>query len=95
MASFHLHPHIITFSTLKSLLEKDKNGLPVIRETMQMNTLEVATSLNIPRQDFKTSSGQTVRFMHCKGLVHWKNALEQNLPTDYVEKFIAYQCLIF
>jgi hypothetical protein len=77
------------------VLEKRKNGLPVTRETIRMKTLEIATSLKIPRQDFKASNGWAGRFMRCKGLaLHRRTTLAKKLPTDYVEKLIAYQCHI-
>jgi hypothetical protein len=60
-----------------------------------MKALEIATSLKIPRQDFKASNGWAVRFMRHKGLAHHqRTTLVQKLPTDYVEKLIEYQCHI-
>jgi hypothetical protein len=54
--------------------------------------IETATSLKIPRQDFKASNGWAVRFMSCKGLaLCWRTTLAKKLPTDYAEKLIAYQ----
>jgi hypothetical protein len=77
---------------LESVLEKRKNGLPVTRETIRMKALEIATHLKIPRQDFKASNGWAVRFMRRKGLaLRRRTTLVQKLPTDYVEKLIAYQ----
>jgi hypothetical protein len=74
------------------VLEKHKNGLPVTRETIQMKALEIATSLKIPRQDFKASNDWAVRFMSCKGLaLCQRTTLVKKLPTDYTEKLIAYQ----
>jgi transposase-like protein len=74
------------------VLEKRKNGLPVTRETIGMKSLEIATSLKIPRQDFKASNGWAVRFMRRKGLaLRQRTTLVQKLPTDYIEKLIAYQ----
>jgi transposase-like protein len=43
---------------LEFVLEKRKNGPPVTRETIRMKALEIATSLKIPRQDFKASKVQ-------------------------------------
>jgi transposase-like protein len=37
------------------VLQSIKNGLPVTRETIRMKALEIATSLKIPRQDFKAA----------------------------------------
>jgi hypothetical protein len=48
------------------VLEKHKNGLPVIGKTIRMKALETATSLKIPWQDFKASNGWAVRFMRRK-----------------------------
>jgi transposase-like protein len=77
---------------LEFVLEKRKNGLPVTRETIRMKALEIATSLKIQRQDFKASNGWVARFMCRKGLaLHWRTTLAKKLPTDYVEKLIAYQ----
>jgi hypothetical protein len=77
------------------VLEKRKNGLPITRETIRMKALEIATSLKIPRQDFKASNGWAIRFMHRKGLaLRRRTTLVQKLPTDYVEKLIAYQLRI-
>jgi hypothetical protein len=74
------------------VLEKRKNGLPVTRETIRMKALEIATSLKIPRQDFKASNGWAARFMRRKGLaLRRRTTLAKKLPTDYVEKLIAYQ----
>jgi hypothetical protein len=57
-----------------------------------MKALEIATSLKIPRQYFKASNGWAVRFMRHKGLaVCWRTTLAKKLPTDYIEKLIAYQ----
>jgi hypothetical protein len=64
-------------------------------ETVQMKALKIATFLYIPLQDLKSSNGLAVRFMCCKGLALCrKTTPAQNLPTDYVEKLMAYQCLI-
>jgi hypothetical protein len=80
---------------LDFVLEKRKNGLPITRETKRTKALEIATSLKIPRQDFKASNDWAVRFMRRKGLaLRWRTTLAQKLPTDYVEKLIAYQCHI-
>jgi hypothetical protein len=74
------------------VLEKRRNGLPVTRETIGMKALEIATSLKTPRQDFKAINGWIVRFMHRKGLALCRRTtLVRKLPTDYVEKLIAYQ----
>jgi hypothetical protein len=74
------------------VLEKHKNGLLVTRETIRMKALEIATSLKIPRQDFKASNGWAARFMRRKGLaLYQRTTLAKKLPTDYVEKLIAYQ----
>jgi hypothetical protein len=74
------------------VLEKRKNGLPVTRETIRIKALEIATSLKIPWQDLKASNGWAVRFMRHKGLaLRWRTTLAKKLPTDYVEKLIAYQ----
>jgi hypothetical protein len=74
------------------VLEKHKNGLPVTRETIRMKALEIATSLKIPRKNFKASNDWAVRFMHHEGVaLHWRTTLAQKLPTDHVEKLIAYQ----
>jgi hypothetical protein len=57
-----------------------------------MKALEIATSLKIPRQDFKASNGWAVRFMRRKGIaLRWRTTFVQKLPTDYIEKLIAYQ----
>jgi hypothetical protein len=57
-----------------------------------MKALEIATPLKIVRQDFKASNGWGVRFMCCKGLaLHQRTTLAQKLPTDCVEKLIAFQ----
>jgi hypothetical protein len=40
-----------------TLCQKCKNGLPISRDTVRTKALEVATSLNIPWQDFKGSKG--------------------------------------
>jgi hypothetical protein len=57
-----------------------------------MKALEIATSLKIPWQDFKASNGWAVGFMCRKGLaLHRRTTLAKKLPTDYVEKLIAYQ----
>jgi hypothetical protein len=57
-----------------------------------MKALEIATSLKIPWQDFKVRNGWAIRFMCRKGLtLHWRTTLAQKLPTDYVEKLMAYQ----
>jgi hypothetical protein len=57
-----------------------------------MRALEIATSLKIPRQDFKASNGWAVRFMCHKGLALCRRTtLVQKLATDYVEKLIACQ----
>jgi hypothetical protein len=72
------------------VLEKHKNGLPVTRETIQMKALEIAASLKIPRQDFKASNGWALRFTRRKELA-LRGTLAKKLPTDYVEKLIAYQ----
>jgi hypothetical protein len=77
---------------LEFVLKKRKNVLPVTRETIRMKSLEIATSLKIPQQDFKASNGWAVRFMRCKGLaLRRRTTLMQKLPTNYVEKLIAYQ----
>jgi hypothetical protein len=74
------------------VLEKRKNGLPVTRETVRMKTLEIATSLKIPRQDLKPSNGWAVRFMRRKGLfLRRRTTSAKKLTTDYVQKLIAYQ----
>jgi hypothetical protein len=74
------------------VLEKRKNSLPITREAIQMKALAIATSLKIPRQDFKASNGWAARFMSCKGLaLRWRTTLAKKLPTDYTEKLIAYQ----
>jgi hypothetical protein len=60
-----------------------------------MKTLEITTSVKIPQQDFKASNGWAVRFMRRKGLaLRQRTALAKKLPTDYIEKLIAYQCHI-
>jgi hypothetical protein len=74
------------------VLEKRKNGLPVTRETIRMKALEIVTSLKIPQQDFKASNGWAGRFMRRKGFaLRLRTTLAQQLPTDYIEKLIAYQ----
>jgi hypothetical protein len=80
---------------LEFVVEKCKNGLPITRVTIRMKALEIATSLKIPRQDFKASNGWAVRFMRCKGLaLCWRTTLAKKLPTYYDEKLVAYQCHI-
>jgi hypothetical protein len=77
---------------LEFVLEKRKIGLPVTRETIRMKALEIAASLKIPRQDLKAGNCWAVRFMNLKGLALCRRAtLAQKLPTDYVEKLMAYQ----
>jgi hypothetical protein len=77
---------------LRIVLEKRKNGFPVTGETIRMKALEIATSLKIPRQDFKASNGWAVTFMRHKGLaLHRRTTLAKKLSTDYIEKLIAYQ----
>jgi hypothetical protein len=74
------------------VLEKHKSGLPVTRGTIRIKALEIATSLKIPQQDFKASNGWAVRFMRRKVLaLRRRTTLAKKLPTDYVEKLIAYQ----
>jgi hypothetical protein len=51
----HVNFNNIDKKALEFVLEKRKNGLPVTRETIRMKALEIATSLKIPRQDFKAS----------------------------------------
>jgi hypothetical protein len=63
------------------VLEKCKNGLPVNRETIRMKAPEIATSLKIPRQDFKASNGWAERFMRRKGLaLRRRTTLAKKLP---------------
>jgi hypothetical protein len=45
------------------VLEKCRRGLSITREKIQMNVLEVTTSLKIPQQDFRNSNSLAVRFM--------------------------------
>jgi hypothetical protein len=74
------------------VLEKRKSGLPVTREIIRMKALEIVTSLKIPWQDFKASNGWALRFMRRKGLALCRRTtLAEKLPTDYIEKLIAYQ----
>jgi transposase-like protein len=88
----HGHFNAIDEKVLEFVLEKCKNGLPITRETIRVKALEIATFLKIPLQDFKSSNGWAIRFMHCKGLaLHRRTTLALKLPTDYVEKLIAYQ----
>jgi hypothetical protein len=55
----------------------------------------VKASLKIPQQDFQAGDGWAVRFMCHKVLaLCWRATLMEMLPTDYIEKFIAYQCHI-
>jgi hypothetical protein len=52
--------------------------------------LDVTPSLI--QQDCKGSIFWAARFMHGKGLaVSWRITLAHKLPTDYLEKLIAYQ----
>jgi hypothetical protein len=63
------------------VLEKCKNGLPIIRETLQ--ALDISASLKMPWQYLKASNGWAVRFTHHKGLAHcWRTTLSQKLLTD-------------
>jgi hypothetical protein len=54
------------------MLEKHKSGYLVTRETFGRKPLEIATSLKILRQDFRTPKGWAVRFMCHKLLVHYQ-----------------------
>jgi hypothetical protein len=45
------------------MLEKYKHVLSITRETIQINVLEVTTSLKIPQQDFRNSNSLAVRLM--------------------------------
>jgi hypothetical protein len=58
----------ISMLLMEQLLEKCKNGLPTIGETLQ--ALVIATSLKMPWQDLKASNGWAVRFMYHKWLAH-------------------------
>jgi hypothetical protein len=79
--SRHEHFSVADGTVVDFVLEKCKNGLPVIRETLQ--ALEIATSLKMPQQDLKASNGWAIRIMHHKGLAHrWRTTLSQKLPTD-------------
>jgi hypothetical protein len=72
------------------VLENSKNSPPITKETVQRKALKVATFLKSLWQDFKTSDGWAVRFMHCKGLARYgRITLAQNVSTDYLEKLIS------
>jgi hypothetical protein len=56
------------------VLIKYKNDIPITREAVQMKALEIAVSLKILHQDFKTINGWTVRYVCHKGLAgFWRN----------------------
>jgi hypothetical protein len=71
---------------LELVLVKRKKRL-VTRETVRIKMLEIATSLKILWQDFEASNVRAVSCINCKGL-------GQKCPTSFLEKLIAYLCLI-
>lgn len=71
---------------LELVLVKHKKRL-VTRETVQMKALEIAASLKIMWQDFEASNVRAVSCISRKGL-------GQKCPTSFLEKLIAYLCLI-
>jgi hypothetical protein len=55
--------------------------------------MKVATSLKTLWQDVKASNDRAGKLLYQKGLaVHWRIALAQELPTNYLEELTAYQC---
>ena len=70
--------------------KKIKMSFAFTRDPVWLMALEVTPSLI--QQDCKGSNFWAVRFMHCKGLaVCWRTTLAYKLPTDHLEKLIAYQ----
>jgi hypothetical protein len=60
-----------------------------------MKALEVAASLKILWQDLEVINVWAASCINHEGLVHhWRTALAQKCPTAFLEKLIAYLCII-
>lgn len=72
--------------------EKRAEGMPISREILKLKGLEIATALDIPRTEFKASTGWCVRMMRRAGFsLRRRTSLAQRLPSDFSEKLIKFQ----
>lgn len=77
---------------LSFVQDKRKEGMPISRQVIQVKSLEIAKTLNIPQTEFHGSIGWCRRFMRRSGLVLRRStSLAQRLPEDFTEKLINFQ----